>query len=155
MIQRIQSIYLFLVVVFTLLYLFFPSGSMNLSNETYKIYSWGIAPEGADTLESQKGFLGYIGLVTAFIIMFLSVYTTFQFKKRIFQIKLGKINILLHLILVVVTFFYLDNLKDIAEQAFSYRPGIIFPLVSMVLILMANRAIRKDENLVRAADRLR
>jgi hypothetical protein len=96
-----------------------------------------------------------VASVIAIIVMIVSIYTTFQFRKRIIQIKLGKANILLNVFLVVVTFFYLDGIKEGIAAQFSYKIGVVFPLLSMILILMANRAIRRDENLVRATDRLR
>jgi hypothetical protein len=41
------------------------------------------------------------------------------------------------------------------KTAPSYQFGIFFPLVSLVCIIMASRAIRKDEALVKSSDRLR
>ncbi len=50
----------------------------------------------------------------------------------------------------------IDNIRTQLEHyEVSYGPGIFFPIISLLFILLANRAIRKDENLVRAADRIR
>ncbi len=155
MLQRIQSVYLFLVLVFTLLFLFFPLGSLEIGSDTYIIKTWGLSPDPEQVMGSYNHFLGLISLVLAFIVLILTVYTTYQFKNRLLQIKLGKINILLHMLMVVSAFFFVDSIKKGLEVFFSYGIAIIFPLLSMILILMANRAIRKDEELVRSADRLR
>lgn len=155
MIQRIQTIYLFLVFLFALLFLLFPKGIIEIEGLAYEINSWNIeSKEGAEKFEYSH-FLGIISLVIPFIIMALSIYTSLLFKNRLMQIKLGKINIFLHVILVVVTFFYLDTIRSVFEGTFSYGVGVIFPLVSMILLLLAGRAIRRDEELVRSADRLR
>jgi hypothetical protein len=155
MIQRIQTVYLFLVMIFTLLFLIFPVGGFQAATDNFLVKTWSIIPEGYQELGIETGFLGYIASALAIIVMIVSIYTTFQFKKRLLQIKLGKMNILLNVFLVVLTFFYLDNVREDVAAQFSYKVGVVFPLLSMILILMANRAIRRDENMIRAADRLR
>lgn len=155
MLQRIQTVYLFLVLLFAVLFLVFPVASLDLGHESVSIKLYEVF--GVHNYLGLEGgsFTGIISLVLPFIIMVLSLYTTFQYKNRFKQIKLGKINIFLHVGLVVSTFFYLDQIKSIFQGAFSYGAGIVFPLVAMVLVLLANRAIKKDEDLVRSADRLR
>jgi hypothetical protein len=155
MIQRIQTVYLFLTMIFTLLFITFPVGSLQIGDAEYLIKIWSVTPDGYKEFGIEPGFLGYVASVIAIIVMIVSIYTTFQFRKRLFQIKLGKMNILLNVMLVVLTFFYLDSVREDVAAQFSYKVGVVFPLLSMILILMANRAIRRDENMVRAADRLR
>lgn len=155
MLQRIQSVYLFLVFVFALLFLLFPVASLNIGDDTHVIRLWGVSQETMKLLFEYNRILGLLSILLAFVIMILTIYTTFQYKKRLFQIKMGKLNILIHIMMVVSTFFYLDILKKGWEDFFSYGAAIVFPLLSMVLILMANRAIRRDEQLIRSADRLR
>ena len=155
MIQRIQTVYLFLVLIFTLLFLFFPLGSLEMGATSYVIKTWGVSPESEQILGEYNNLLGMISLVLAFVIMILTVNITLQFKNRLLQIRLGKINILIHMVMVVSAFFFLDSVKKGLEDFFSYGVAILFPLLSMILILMANRAIKKDEELVRSADRLR
>lgn len=155
MIQRIQTVYLFLVFLFALLFLIFPKGSIDINGVVYTIKSWSIvSADGTEKLDSTS-ILGIVSMIIPFIIMVLSIYTTLLFKNRLLQIKLGKINIFLHVILVVSTFFFLDGIKNNYSGEFTYGVGLVFPLLSMILILMAGKAIRKDEELVRSADRLR
>ena len=155
MIQRIQTIYLFLVFLFALFFIIFPKGAIDTGEMIYEIKTWNIISTESGEKLDYSSFLGTVSMVLPFIIMVLTIYSTFVFKKRLLQIKLGKINIFIHLLLIVSTFFYLDALKDHFTGQFSYGVGVIFPLISMILILLANRAIRRDENLVRSADRLR
>lgn len=155
MLQRIQSFYLFLVVVFTLLFIFLPLATLEVGSTLYKVKPWGISPgAGAEGWE-YNGLLGIVSLISAFVVIVASVFTTFQYKNRPFQIKLGKLNILINVMLVVSVLFYLDSIRNLVQSGFSFGVGVIFPLLSMLLILMANRAIKKDEELVRSADRLR
>jgi hypothetical protein len=155
MIQRIQSVYLFLVFLFALLFLSFPKANIEVSGLTYSVKTLGIINPATEEILGYKNWLGTISAIVPFLIMILSVVTTFMYKKRLLQIKLGGLNILLHLLLIVTTFFYLDAVKTELNASLSYGIALIFPFVSMVFILFANRAIRRDENLVRSADRLR
>ncbi len=155
MIQRIQTIYLSLVFLFTFLFLIFPKGTIDTGTMIYEVRIWNIiSAESGEKIEFNH-FLGIVSIILPFVIMILSSYTIYIYKKRLLQIKLGKINIFIHLILVVSTFFYLDALKENLRGEFSYGVAVVLPLLSMLLLLLANRAIRRDENLVRSADRLR
>lgn len=155
MIQRVQTVYLFLVFLFSLLFLLFPKGYLEISSAIYEIRSTGLTEKEGNEALSAAGVLRYFAMFLPIFIMILTLYTTGSFKNRVLQMKLGKINILLHVVLVVSTFFFLDSIKNLYSGEFSYGVAVIFPLASMILILLANRAIRRDENLVRSADRLR
>jgi hypothetical protein len=155
MIQRIQTIYLFLVFIFAIVFLFLPLGTLYTGAMAFDINAWKIESADDTQILEYSGYLRIMVLVVPFLIMILSLITTFMYKQRLLQIKLGKLNTLLHVLLIVVTFFYLDDIRIAYSGDLSYGIGIIFPLISMILIIIANRAIRRDENLVRSADRLR
>jgi hypothetical protein len=155
MIQRIQTVYLFLVFLFALIFLFLPLGTIDIGGVLFDIKSWRIVSANGSEILEHAGFFRIIVVSVPFLVMILSLITTFQYKQRLLQIRLGKLNLLLHVLLVVVTFFYLDSIRIAFNANLTYAAGIIFPLISMILVVLANRAIRRDENLVRAADRLR
>ncbi len=90
-----------------------------------------------------------------FAIMVITIIATFKYKKRVLQIRLGRLNILLLLTLIVLSFVYIDFVKAQLLADIDYREGIFFPFVSIILIFLANRAIRRDEALVRSAGRIR
>ncbi len=156
MMQRIQSLYLFLVFVFTVLFGLLPMAHFptRAPGMPLRLFEQRIFFDAFEQL--SRGWLGIALLVLFMAILVLTFYTTFQFRRRLFQIKLGKLNILLHVALILVTFFFIDNVRSqLGYPEFSYGSGVVFPLISLLLILMANRAIRRDENLVRSADRIR
>ncbi len=150
MLQRIQTVYLFLVFVFCLLYILFPLATINVDSDLFKLKAFDAIVDEVNVLLLQA-----ILLVVLFSIMVLTIITTFKYKKRLFQIRLGKLNMLLLLVLIVLSFFYIDSVKVHLNGEVEYGAGIFFPVISMILILFANRAIRKDEELVRSADRIR
>ena len=65
------------------------------------------------------------------------------------------------LMLGVIAFLFItDNsmrayLERSGEVVSSYGPSFFFPMVVLVLAFLAERGIRKDEELVRSVDRLR
>lgn len=155
MLQRIQSIYLFLVFVFALLFFVLPiaqfsSDTADLSFRLMQFRSF------FDQVELSANWQLLVLIIVWATILILTVIITFQFRNRMLQVKLGKLNILLHVFLIMLTFFFLDSLRNqIDVVAFNYGAGVIFPVVSLLFILMAIKAIKKDEELVRSADRFR
>jgi len=67
---------------------------------------------------------------------------------------LGRLNILLNFILL--GFFVYQSLNVSGEADVSEKGiGILLPILSIVLLVLANKAIKKDEDLVKSVDRLR
>lgn len=155
MLQRIQSIYLFLVFLFAILYALFPLAQLDSEMASYSVRVIQFGSFFAKT-PFTMGFLGVTAIVLWLAVVLMTVYMTFQYKNRLFQIKLGKLNMLLHAALILVSFFFIDNLRgQLENSAMSYGVGVLFPVFSLIFILMAIKAIRRDENLVRSADRIR
>jgi len=96
-----------------------------------------------------------LGIVTAFLLVALLAFVSLvSFKKRLLQINLNRFNILINLILFGFLVYHLLNISgeiSVSEKGI----GSFLPLASIVLLLMANRSIQKDENLVKSVDRLR
>ncbi len=84
----------------------------------------------------------------------LSLVSLFMFKNRKLQFVLGRINIILNFFLLGVFVYWslsVPGEMDISEKGI----GMLLPIVSIVFLVLANRAIKKDEDLVKSVDRLR
>jgi uncharacterized membrane protein len=88
----------------------------------------------------------------AAIIALLSVVAIFLYKHRKRQILIGNL-ILLLLVLAYPLHFIFDGIP--ADLLRTVRYTFAFPLVAAILVCLAIRGIKKDERLVRSADRLR
>jgi len=88
------------------------------------------------------------------LVPILAFITIFIFKKRNLQIKLIWIIIFLILIYYFTTLYACIGLHVDVKEIFT-NFSLYFNLVNLILCDLAIRAIKKDENLVRAADRLR
>ncbi len=84
----------------------------------------------------------------------LSLITIFKYKNRQTQFVLGRLNILINFFVLGLLVYHLQNLSG--ETIVSEKGiGSALPLIVIVLLVMANRAIKKDEDLVKSVDRLR
>ncbi len=84
----------------------------------------------------------------------LSLITIFLFKNRKLQFVLCRVNIILNLILLGL--FVYHSLSLSGEVATSEKGiGMFLPIFSIVFLVLANKAIKKDEDLVKSVDRLR
>ncbi len=156
MIQRIQTLYLLIVVVAMSLTLSLPSIN-------------AISPEGIDFAFSnlrglypiEQGGFNITGvtmwlLFTNIIILLISILTIFTYKWRVIQMRLSSFNTVL-LIGYYAIFFFTRYviLQQNTMTSTSLSWPIILPLISAILTYLALRAIAKDEALVRSLDRLR
>ena len=158
MLQRIQSLYLAIVAIACILLFFFPLA--NYYNEiegNYKFFIYGIRSMDP---EPKVLFSSYFTIPLIFLAVasfIFTVSTILLFKNRPLQIRMCAFNVLANIVLImVIFFFYATKIKTMTQTEPEYDyTGMILPLVSLVFLILANRAIRKDEALVRSADRLR
>ena len=94
-------------------------------------------------------------LLTTILIPALALVDIFLYKKRILQARLNIFLTMLCLGYYGVLAIYVWQAKLALGVEWHILPWASFPLICMVLTLMATRRILKDEALVRAADRIR
>jgi hypothetical protein len=137
MIQRIQTIYLFLAFVVTgILPFLFPLWTMN---------------DGQDYFFMQNQvYVILLGLSTT-----LTVVSVVSYKKRQNQFVIGRLNIILNLILLGLFVYRSLNVSGETVLVSEKGIGMFLPIVAIVLLVLANKAIKKDEDLVKSVDRLR
>lgn len=162
MIQRIQSVFLFLALILGILVFMFPIASFITETAYFKFFICHIQDLSPDPFSEMKvateKFPWYYTLPLAFlqlIISLLLLFTIFQFKKRPLQIKMNYLTILLNVMLVGGIFYSASLIEKQTGAVADYAFGGIFPLVSIVMIFIANYGVKKDEKLIRSADRLR
>lgn len=152
MIQRKQTVFLLLAAIIGLVCLILPIGSFipEKLGAGYTMFNlWVIDGNGGVTF----GVAPLFGILFAEVI--LSLITVFLYNNRKLQIKLCSVNIFL-LVLWYAAYVALAMInKDTYGAAFKVEYSAVFPLVSLILIVMARNGVKADEALVRAADRIR
>ena len=83
----------------------------------------------------------------------LNVFTVFSYHNRKLQSKLCVVNAVLMLVWVVVMAVYSQSLAT--DATFRVSIAAAFPIVALILYMMAKHGVDADERLVRAADRIR
>ena len=95
-----------------------------------------------------------ISLILFGLIALLGLISIFSFKNRQNQFVLNRLNIILNFILL--GFFVYRTLSFPGETEVSENGiGVYLPAISIVMLVLANKAIKKDEDLVKSVDRLR
>lgn len=146
MIQRIQTIFLFLAAagIGGLFALPFTSSSEAvaesaiLNDSTYNVYDDPV----------MMGLFGGAAL--------MALIAIFLFKNRVLQMRMGLFSILLTIAASAWgIYLFFQESEKLSGMQLSFGAGLALPLVSLILILVANRFIKKDEKLVKSMDRLR
>lgn len=167
MLQRIQSVFMFFAALSMIAMLFFPLWEKSDSNtdavereyaimDTYTLkYERHNTETGEIELLGTKNTIPIsIGAVLAAAVMLFSIS---RFKNRLTQVKL---NALFSLIVAGVlggSYFYITKANALFDETIpgTILIGFYLPMVAMLNNFLANRFIRKDEKLVRSADRIR
>ena len=148
MIQRKQTLFLLAVLIIAIIQFFLPFQTFSSTEET-----WPICLMPGCSSDIISAYI-YIPMVFNFLVLVLSVVTIFLYKNRVIQYKLANLTALFS-VFVVGFFFLLSFLKDNAIGSIKYEIGAFLPVMSAIFAFIAAHFIKKDELLVRSADRIR
>ncbi|NVK26903.1 MAG: DUF4293 domain-containing protein [Flavobacteriia bacterium] len=134
MLQRIQSVYMLLSAI-----------AMSAGMYFLPVY---LVDEAPVFLKEDGLLLMMSGLCAG-----ISIANVFNFKNRKLQVVLNRIAIILSFVLF--GFLMWEWIGQPEDVVVTGKLGMAMPLINVILVVLANRAIQKDELLVRSADRLR
>jgi hypothetical protein len=97
----------------------------------------------------------YFNILVNAAVAAMAGYAILQYKRRPLQVKMVRIALLIDIVLLVILFVITDFLKKKLLVTPDYGVGVLFPLISVVFLVLAQRAILKDDRLVKSTDRLR
>lgn len=144
MIQRIQTLYLLLVAII--------SGGL-----IFVFNLWTVTGEKQEFVMDlfSKSEITFKLIPIAFLVSSLiALISIFNFKKRQLQFVLGRIIVLINLFLLGLLIYLSLTLPG--EAAVSKKGiGMFLPVVAILFAVLANKAIKRDEDLVKSVDRLR
>ncbi|WP_298152692.1 DUF4293 domain-containing protein [Flavobacterium sp.] len=136
MLQRIQTVYMGVALIMTAVLPF-----------TFAL--WTVEGKPFYFMADQI-YTALFGLSTA-----LSVISIISYAKRQNQFVMNRLNIILNFILLGLFVYRVLNVSGDATKAPEKGIGMFLPIVAIVFLVLANKAIKKDEDLVKSADRLR
>ncbi len=134
MLQRIQTIYLLFVFLIQLAeFIFLPSRLL---------YS------GVSVVVNQS----YILLISNLLLIVVPFWNIFQFRNRKRQFVLNRV-----LLLITLGILFNQSIGYFNANANETNQLLVFvvTMLTIIFLSLANKAIQRDEDLVRSADRLR
>lgn len=134
MIQRIQTLYLFIVTILQLTSVLWIRDRLLFSGKNVDLLSH------------------YILLIPTILLVVIPFWNIFQFKNRKGQFVVNRLLLLFSLLLMGNQLLGYMNIETYSQDQIWVT---ISYLLTVILLALSNRAIKKDEDLVRAADRLR
>lgn len=136
MIQRIQTLYLFLVMLISIVMAF-------INQNVFAVFS--TYQEFFNIFNAETYMYGLIAV--------LAIFSAVSYRNRNTQIRINYLSLILNILLIVIFVYYVLNLPG----GVTPEKGIeaIAPLLNCILLLLANRAIKKDIELVKSVDRIR
>lgn len=141
MIQRIQTVWLFLAAVASFMFTQIP------------LYSGAqITGETVAYTANENLLLFALGIIGAI----LAMVAIFMFKNRKLQFRLTGFGILLSVALIALEIWMIDRFgASRPDLKVSYSWGALLPIAMIVLFILAAINIRKDVKLIKSLDRLR
>ncbi len=165
MIQRKQTLFLLAVLIISVIMFFLPFQSIFIPNDiTFNLSLLRDSRAFGYTFSNSNI---YWPLLLNALIIVLSFFAIFLYKKRPVQYKIAYLIVLVNVIItglffllnyIGIGFYYgkhLEHFKKIYEEEISYKIGAFLPIISAIFALLAAHFIKKDEQLVRNSDRIR
>jgi len=159
MIQRIQSVFLLIMALIMLTMLFLPiwvkgnpdTEELVVLNSFNLTHSQGLVKE----VVAQKSTI-YISILVS-LSAGLSIFSIFQYKNRLNQIKLGALNSIFGMAIVLTSLYFTSKGQALLDPqlAGEYKIGFFIPVMALVFNTLANRFIKRDEKLVQDSNRMR
>jgi hypothetical protein len=155
MIQRLQSLYLLIVLLLSLL--FFGGAVFNFTDESGKAIqmqlSGNLTDQAGQSLSQAQTAWPIAGLLI--LISALSLITIFLFKNRKVQLLLAMAVILAATGLIIALAYYAISLMHAFRLTIIPGFKMAIPVLNLIFSVLAYRGILKDDRLVKSYDRLR
>ena len=155
MIQRIQTLWLLIVVALTTAMMFMPLAMYGGGVEEYKLYAFGMH-------SSQDSFTNIPIICMSVLIvltLLIPLFTIFLFKRRQLQIRMCVVEMILLVgSQVVICIIYIIGYRAVADfdvHGSLMKPAMFIPVIAIFFSYLAMKAISRDEILVRSTDRIR
>ena len=154
MIQRIQTVFLLVIVALITAMLLMPLAIIQIDTMFYSYDASGLKTL---TTPSELIYPAWSLMALLAIIIILAFSTIFLYKKRMLQIRFCVFNVILLIGFYGLFAFFLWKMSGTFEtfRFANVRLALVFPLISLILYYLAIRKIGADEMLIRSLNRLR
>ena len=162
MLQRIQTLFLLGVAICMGASLAFPIWTESNPDQTRQIVMTAFKmeqvalPYDATVPALSTKSTWYIALLAALAVL-IALYEVFQYKNRLTQMKLSALNALIMASCLGISFYQIFQFEKLInpDTQGTFLVGFFLPAGAMIMNIIANRFIKKDEDLIRSVDRIR
>lgn len=139
MIQRIQTIWLLLAFLLSIILFVVP-----------------VFKAGDNSLKIS---INYVAIIINSISIFLSLWAIFRYKNRKSQKQMTYFNVVVNVGLLAWLFKIVNDFEEVQLMTYGQEGyfwiGLFLPIFTILCLIMAIAGIRKDEKLLKSLDRLR
>jgi len=153
--QRKQTLFLALAIACLVGMIFFPVWEGKTDTTTMTLYPLYYGVKQGTALPVVVYFPYCIIAICGIAAATLAAIEIGKFENRMLQIKIGALNSLFMAACMGSAAYLAVQLIKESHVRGNYGVSLFFPAVALVCNAIANRFIRRDENLVRDSDRLR
>ena len=156
MIQRIQSVYLFVAAALTFCLFVIPFAGFEFylcfgNNITY--FNMTVCHTSPSVSSANRMLPLAITTLCAAVLCLIAI---FLYRDRTRQMKVVKLCIAIQAIVLIAMVAYCLSIPNFRFCAkIDPKIAAVFPIVNIVLLILAYRGIKADDDLVKSADRLR
>ncbi|WP_020598173.1 DUF4293 domain-containing protein [Spirosoma panaciterrae] len=157
MIQRVQTIFLFLIAVAMGTALATPLWEKSGTKSPEMAHLSALQYTQQQGVTTYADTVWYLALLIA-LVGVVSLYAIFQYRNRLTQTALCAVNALMLTAIMGIILYrtlYLGKLYGNPADQGDFLIGFYAIIAALVFNALANRFIRRDEKLVRDSDRLR
>jgi len=153
MLQRIQTVYLFISAI--LIVSLFGVSSANIFSTSGELYIYNV--KGIYSAIENGGLVypGWPVALMAAALALLHVVVIFLYKKRQAQMRLTILSILMETGLAAVMYYFISKGSALLNADFNLEVPFVFPVIAAILDYLGWRGIVKDETLIKSLDRIR
>ena len=167
MVQRIQSLWLLLASLSVCLLFIFSVATFepnpeyaNANKVEFGFYAHKLDcaqpfETTLDELNLYAPLLKWTVIIVVLACVLTPFFSIFMYKNRPKQVQLSRLTILLNAALTVTFFMLSDSFAEKTYSFATYGVGVYAPIAAVIFLLLAIRFIKKDDKLVRSADRIR
>ncbi len=152
MIQRVQTIWLLLASLTLMMLLLVPIVTKINDNTEFWILVSGLYQKAASGTAKIEAFTAL--MVSTLVVSVITFANIFAFSNRTLQKRICNVVIIL---IISLSFWISQAAQKIPGglENVNYNVGAFMPVLAILFVFMAMRGIRKDEQLIKSADRLR
>ena len=164
MIQRVQTLWLLGVsVCMGLMLVYFiwaeviedQSRVVTFTAFSIEVVNTQNTPERTDDVLIESRSTWYVAAL-AILASLTALLSIFRFKNRLTQMKLGALNSLFMVATLATCYFLINQTEEVFPETRGQTQLTFFlPMAGLILNMISNRFIRRDEKLMKSVERIR